>query len=91
MAVFARLVGLREGNRGLRDYWPRCDEAGAPGRIGAQMGLVLGDLQETYEQLTRRGVHQSTPELARLQDRMLAQPLSPAPVPRVATNINDSA
>ncbi len=76
MAVFGRLIAQYGGNRALRQYWDRCEETGVPSRIGAQMGLVLGDMQHVFEQLTRRDRYDSAPDLRRLQDRMLVRALS---------------
>lgn len=76
MAVFGRLIAKHGGNRALRQYWDKCEETGVPSRIGAQMGLVLGDMQHAFEQLTRRDRYDSAPDLKRLQDRMLVRALN---------------
>lgn len=91
LAIFARLIGRRDGNRGLRRYWQACEEAGVPSRLGQALGLMLGDLQMAYEQLTRRDVYHDTPDLRRVQDRMMARPLQHARVDGPAVIGNDSA
>lgn len=93
MAVFGRLIAKSGGNRALRQYWDKCEETGVPSRIGLQMGLVLGDMQHMFEQLTRRDRYDSQPDLRRLQDRMLVRALSPRePAAQVApAPLGDSA
>lgn len=92
MAIFARLIGEAGGNRALRAYWQRCEETGVPSRLGTQMGLVLGDLQQTFEELTRRTRYQNVPDLKRLQDRMMVRAFAPPPAPAAkASPVSDSA
>lgn len=88
MAAFARLAGRAQGNRGLRQYWQACEDAGLPSRIGSQMGLMLGDLQNVYEQLTRRDIYTDTPDIRPLQDRQLSRGLAQ---PAYAVAGSDSA
>lgn len=89
MAIFARVHGQHSGNKGLRHYWQRHEDAGIPSRIGAQMGLALGDLQNLYEHLTRRDIYDMVPDVRRLQDRLLARTITaPATTP---ADGNDSA
>lgn len=89
LSLFARGISRTEGNRGLRQYWQRHEESGVTSRIGSHMGLVLADLQQLYEELTRRDVHQTTPDIRRLQDRMFVRALSP--MPAATADTNDSA
>ncbi len=93
MALFARLIATAGGNRALRQYWDKCEETGVPSLIGTQMGLVLGDLQQVFEELTRRTRYHTTPDVRRLQDRMLVRALSPRATPPVSVHpvLSDSA
>lgn len=88
MTAFARLAGTSQGNRALRQYWQTCEDAGLPSRIGSQMGLMLGDLQTVYEELTRRDIHNHAPDIRHLQDRQLSRGLAQ---PAYGVSSNDSA